>query len=343
MSSARPAPDQMTIEHLGREAVVATGAVHDAVCLVRSLQERAIVEAFTKADASPVTAIDFAIQALIVARLARESPHDAVIAEEDASRLRNESSGTVVRQVVGIVQRLIPDAHATQVLNWIHAGGGQPGLRFWTLDPIDGTRGLLGGRQYAIVLALIVDGVVQVGVIGCPRLSLISAAETQAIDRGFAGGGIAVAVREKGAWWIPAGHNRLVQLAVSSGRAVSAARALTSYERQHGDAERFDRAIGALGSKVPPVLMDSQAKHVALASGAADLLLRFPPQRDFHDAMWDCAAGSLLIAEAGGRVTDLEGRALDFTAGRRLLRNEGFLGSNGLLHDAALLAIRGTA
>jgi 3'(2'), 5'-bisphosphate nucleotidase len=61
-----------------------------------------------------------------------------------------------------------------------------------------------------------------------------------------------------------------------------------------------------------------------------------------YRAIWDCAAGSLLIAEAGGRVTDLDGRALDFTAGRRLLRNAGFLSSNGLLHDAALLAIRRT-
>jgi 3'(2'), 5'-bisphosphate nucleotidase len=75
--------------------------------------------------------------------------------------------------------------------------------------------------------------------------------------------------------------------------------------------------------------MDSQAKHVALASGAADLLLRVPPQRDFHDAIWDSAAGSLLIAEAGGRVTDLDGRALDSTVGRRPLRNDGFLGLTG--------------
>jgi 3'(2'), 5'-bisphosphate nucleotidase len=55
--------------------------------------------------------------------------------------------------------------------------------------------------------------------------------------------------------------------------------------------------------------------------------------------MWDCAAGSILIEEAGGRVTDVVGRTLDFTTGRRLLRNEGLLASNGLLHDAALAAI----
>jgi len=53
--------------------------------------------------------------------------------------------------------------------------------------------------------------------------------------------------------------------------------------------------------------------------------MRFPPHAEFHDAVWDQAAGSLLIEEAGGRVTDLAGQPLDFTCGRRLLRNMGML------------------
>ena len=40
----------------------------------------------------------------------------------------------------------------------------------WTLDPIDGTKGFLRGEQFAVCLALIVDGNVQLGVIGCPNL-----------------------------------------------------------------------------------------------------------------------------------------------------------------------------
>jgi 3'-phosphoadenosine 5'-phosphosulfate (PAPS) 3'-phosphatase len=51
--------------------------------------------------------------------------------------------------------------------------------------------------------------------------------------------------------------------------------------------------------------------------------LRSPPQPHFHDAIWDYAAGSLLIEEAGGRVSDLGGRPLDFTAGRRLFATRG--------------------
>lgn len=86
--------------------------------------------------------------------------------------------------------------------------------------------------------------------------------------------------------------------------------------------------------------MDSQAKHVTVAAGSRDLLIRFPPQAEFHDAVWDQAAGSLLIEEAGGRVTDLAGQPLDFTSGRRLCRNTGMLASNGVLHTATLEAIK---
>ena len=51
-----------------------------------------------------------------------------------------------------------------------------------------------------------------------------------------------------------------------------------------------------MGVEVPFRLMDSQAKQVALAAGAADVLMRFPARSDFHDAIWDYAAGSLLDA-----------------------------------------------
>lgn len=43
-----------------------------------------------------------------------------------------------------------------------------PGM--WTLDPIDGTKGFLRGEQYAVCLALLVDGKAQVSVMGCPNL-----------------------------------------------------------------------------------------------------------------------------------------------------------------------------
>lgn len=43
-------------------------------------------------------------------------------------------------------------------------------IGIWALDPIDGTKGFLRGDQYAVCLALIVDGTVKVGALGCPNL-----------------------------------------------------------------------------------------------------------------------------------------------------------------------------
>ena len=60
---------------------------------------------------------------------------------------------------------------------WIERGQAEPGQRFWTCDPIDGTKGFLRGGQYAVALALVEAGQVQVGVLGCPRLSDLSQAE----------------------------------------------------------------------------------------------------------------------------------------------------------------------
>ena len=63
----------------------------------------------------------------------------------------------------------------------------------WTIDPIDGTKGFLRGEQYAVCLSLIVDSIVQVGVIGCPNLPV----NPESPEQGT--GCIFVAVRGQGA------------------------------------------------------------------------------------------------------------------------------------------------
>jgi 3'(2'), 5'-bisphosphate nucleotidase len=90
------------------------------------------------------------------------------------------------------------------------------------------------------------------------------------------------------------------------------------------------------------VLMDSQAKDAVLAAGKGDLLLRLlsPSQPNYREKIWDQAAGSLVLEEAGGLITDLDGKPLNFTTGRSLRDNRGILASNRLLHAAALSALR---
>ena len=69
-----------------------------------------------------------------------------------------------------------------------------------------------------------------------------------------------------------------------------------------------------------------------MAAGDGDLLYRLltKAQPDYREKIWDHAAGSLIVEEAGGRVTDFEGK-------RWSLENFSTLVfSNGFLHDAVL-------
>ena len=66
----------------------------------------------------------------------------------------------------------------------------------WALDPIDGTKGFLRGGQYAVCLGLLVDGLVVVGVMGCPNLPVdFTGGASQE-------GAIFVAVRGEGAFQV---------------------------------------------------------------------------------------------------------------------------------------------
>jgi 3'(2'), 5'-bisphosphate nucleotidase len=66
------------------------------------------------------------------------------------------------------------------------------------------------------------------------------------------------------------------------------------------------------------------------------LRLLSPDQPDYKEKIWDQAAGSIILEEAGGKITDLDGKPLDFTCGRSLTHNRGILASNKALHSAAL-------
>jgi 3'(2'), 5'-bisphosphate nucleotidase len=84
--------------------------------------------------------------------------------------------------------------------------------------------------------------------------------------------------------------------------------------------------------------MDSQAKYAVLASGGGEVILRLlsPKRPDYREKIWDQAAGALILEEAGGRITDLDGKPLDFAQGRKLINNRGVLASNGYLHETLL-------
>jgi 3'(2'), 5'-bisphosphate nucleotidase len=133
----------------------------------------------------------------------------------------------------------------------------------------------------------------------------------------------------------------MVPLHVSDQGNPSQARLLRSFESGHTNVSQIDLFAEALGVQAQAVRMDSQAKYLVLATGEGELYLRLlsPKQPDYKEKIWDQAAGSLLVEEAGGKVSDLHGKPLDFTAGRQLLNNHGLLASNTHLHLAALQAL----
>lgn len=319
------------------ELKFALEAVRQSALLVKTVQAEMVSPALTKDDRSPVTIADFASQA-VVARLLQEAyPGEVLVAEEDAAALRTETGSASLAQVTGFVRRLAPGATPDQVCAWIDHGAGSPTRRFWTLDPIDGTKGFLRGDQYAVALALVVEGQVQVAVLGCPNL-------VDGFRPDFKGAGsLAFALRGQGAWVLPlVGAGEPKPLHVSQTSDPAGARILRSFESGHTDADKIDDLAASLGIQAEPVRMDSQAKYAVLAAGQGELLLRLlsPRRLDYKEKIWDQAAGSLVVEEAGGKVTDLDGNPLAFTAGRELVHNRGLLVSNSLLHQAALQALR---
>ncbi|MEX2315647.1 MAG: 3'(2'),5'-bisphosphate nucleotidase [Pirellulales bacterium] len=320
------------------EAQFAVEAVREASLLARRVQAEMISGALTKDDRSPVTVADFAVQAVIAHRLAESLPGSILVGEEQSAALQLEEGLAMLDQVTHFVRSSLANATPEEVCGLIDRGRGEPAAgSFWTLDPIDGTKGFLRREQYAVALALVRDGNVELGVLGCPDL-------VEGLRPAAGGpGSLVAAARGKGTWVQPlAGDSQWQRLTVSPERNASAARLLRSVEKSHTNTDRIGQLLAALGTSAASIPMDSQAKYAVLAAGGAEILVRLlsPSRPDYAETIWDQAAGSIVISEAGGRVSDLDGKSLDFSHGRRLLRNRGVLATNGHLHEAVLAALR---
>ena len=319
------------------ELKFALQAVRQAALLVRQVQAELVTPALMKKDRSPVTVADYASQALVGHLIDQVFPNDPLVGEEDSSALQAPEARQTLERVSQFVACFTSQASPERVSAWIDRGGGSPRRRFWTLDPIDGTKGFLRGDQYAVALALIVDGQVQVSALGCPNL-------TAGVQPEIGGPGLLVfAARDAGTWVeaLEDGDSSPTRLYVSALNNPLNARLLRSVESAHTNVSKIDHVAGALGVQTEPVRMDSQAKYALLAAGQADIYLRLlsPDRPGYREKIWDQAAGSLLVEEAGGVVTDLDGKPLDFTAGRMLVNNRGICASNNLLHPLIIQAL----
>jgi 3'(2'), 5'-bisphosphate nucleotidase len=312
-------------------------AVRQATLLVTKIQAKMVTEALTKGDKSPVTVADFAAQAVVARLLQSTYPDVPLVGEESAAALQTQEEAATLDQITSFVSTQIRTATQQRVAEWINYGNAEPAKNYWTLDPIDGTKGFLRGQQYAVAFGFVVDGQVELGVLGCPNL-------TDGYLEEIGGpGSLIIAQRGQGTWTTPlSGSLDLKQLHVSEISSPADARFLRSYETGHTNVSQLDVIGEKMGVQAEPVRLDSQAKYAILASGAGDALFRLISSKmpDYKEKVWDQAAGSIVCHEAGGKVTDLDGKPLDFSQGRTLANNRGILASNGKLHDVALEAIK---
>jgi 3'(2'), 5'-bisphosphate nucleotidase len=227
-----------------------------------------------------------------------------------------------------------------KVLNSADFPGGKE-EPFWTLDPIDGTKGYIRGGQYAVALAYLEEGRPQYGVLGCPNLGGINGHD-QSPAQGmiFSAGtneppqlcSLEEAATEEPRWSSVPTPPKSVSF--------SDARMCESFESGHADHELHQEICRQLGIAQSGVRMDSQCKYAALARGEAHIYLRLPSRPGYVEKIWDHAAGWVLVTEAGGTVTDAEGNPLDFSQGYRLENNRGVIASCGVDHAKLIEAVR---
>ena len=228
------------------------------------------LEVMTKPDRSFVTVADQAIERMIRERILAAYPDHGLVGEEYGS----EAGAARCR---------------------------------WYIDPIDGTHNFIRGVPlFGTLLALEVDGELQLGVVSAPALR----------ERWYAR-------RGGGAWAVgAAGHEAPRSIHVSGIRSLADAQVL--YGSVH-DIETSPLAPGFRGL-LGEIWRDRGFGdfwgYALLAEGAAEAVI------EVDLSAWDMAAPLVLVEEAGGRVTDF--------AGRRLIDSGTLLATNGLLHDTVL-------
>ncbi|KAL3421675.1 3',5'-bisphosphate nucleotidase [Phlyctema vagabunda] len=308
----------------------------------------------SKSDDSPVTVADFAAQALLISAIHYVFPGDTFVGEESSAALReNQSLRDRVWELVHSTR--LEDAEAEAALGQIESpaamldiidlgGNGKGGNsgRVWMLDPVDGTATFVRGEQYAVCLGLVEDGDQKVGVLGLPNLKLErERIEEEVVDT--EGYGIMLsAIRGQGAY-----SGKMSNGALEAGQKIQVQKDTTQSGAIHMINQRWDSMDNAkhrlvtakLGASWPGTeIWAAQVRYSALAVGGGDVLVRIPLDPSKKVNTWDHIGGILIAEEVGVKVTDLDGRAIDFGAGRKLSANYGIVAARENIHDKVLEA-----
>jgi 3'(2'), 5'-bisphosphate nucleotidase len=237
-----------------------TGLVTQAGVAILAVK-RATMRVDGKADGSPVTEADLAADRIIADGLAQLIPEIPTLSEERSHLAALPYRGS-----------------------------------FFLIDPLDGTKEFVAGREeFTVNLALVTNGVPLLGIVGAPALGLIW--------RGLVG---------QGAERLTMRKDQSIQTSDSIHTRPCPARGrpwIAAVSRSHGDPRTEAFIAGRLGA-VRSVL-GSAVKFCRVAEGAADIYPRLSPTCE-----WDVAAGHAVLAAAGGKITDGRGAELRFGTGR---------------------------
>ena len=187
----------------------------------------------------------------------------------------------------------------------VPAPGALGAPRFWLVDPIDGTKDFIRGEDgYSVMIGLVCDGKPTVGVVYQP-----------AIDRLFYGTPDGARMTYQG---------ETTPLAVSSIATAAEVRLVASKSHRSPDIDRVKQQLGIADELN---LGSVGVKLCVIAAGLRDLYVN-PATRT---KAWDTCAPEAILVPAGGRLSDLFGRSIDYT--RELAHHHGLVASNGRVHD----------
>lgn len=171
------------------------------------------------------------------------------------------------------------------------SGVSQLGPIFVLVDPLDGTREFLAGRnEFTVNIGLVVDGIPAVGIIVAPALGLVW--------RGVVGRGAERFRLSPGATAAEAGETIAIRT-----RRWPAEGVVAAVSRSH-----FDTVTAAFLARLPiksQIVCGSSIKFCRIAEGSADIYARLAPTHE-----WDIAAGHAIVTAAGGAVMAPQGTSL---------------------------------
>ncbi|RIB18245.1 3',5'-bisphosphate nucleotidase [Gigaspora rosea] len=316
-----------------KETVAINAVLRASKICQKVFQKLVMSDTVIKKDRSPVTVADFSAQAVVNKILYETFPNDLIVGEEESGCLQGDNRKELKNKVLSLANSVLDTPlNDNELLDTINRGsspGGSSG-RIWALDPIDGTKGFLRGEQFCIGLALIIDRDVHLGVLGCPNL--LVDLKTPEGEKGC----LFVAIKGKGAFQHKFSSTEETQIHLADISSPSAAlfcESVVAEHSSHGDAAKI---ASFLGITKPPLHMDSMCKYCVVARGDADIYLSLPVRVDYEENIWDHAAGCILIKEAGGIVSDINNKPLDFSLGRTLKTNKGVVVAHSKIHGQVI-------